>query len=74
MFFVSNNIEAQGCGEGLDQRRRTMPCEIRLIAAESPQPPKRWRGLGAESRETRKDEALNVPYKKVIYTLIVCNK
>ena len=60
--FILIVKEAQGCGEGLDQRRRTMPCEIRLIVEESPQNAKGGRGLATESRETPKDVAANVPY------------
>ena len=54
------NKEAQGCGEGKNQRQRTMPCEIRPIVMESPQE----RGLGMESGDKPKDEDKNVPYKK----------
>ena len=30
-------LEAQGCGEGENKRRRTMPCEIRPIVVDTPQ-------------------------------------
>ena len=36
-FLYCLESEAQGCGEGKDQRRRTMPCEIRPIAVDTPQ-------------------------------------
>ena len=29
-------MEAQGSGEGKDQRQRTMPCEIRPIVVDTP--------------------------------------
>ena len=54
--------------EGKDQRRRTMPCEIRPIVAKSPQE----RGLAAESGDTPKAEASNVPYKNKQNTNIYC--